>query len=36
MLAIQPTINQTGGANGVTRALYVNPTLTSVGGSFCI
>jgi hypothetical protein len=24
-----PTINQTGGANGITRGLYVNPTLTS-------
>lgn len=27
--AITPTINQTGGANGITRGLYVNPTLTS-------
>lgn len=26
---IAPTINQTGGANGITRGLYVNPTLTS-------
>ena len=26
---IRPTINQTGGANGITRGLYVNPTLTS-------
>jgi hypothetical protein len=26
---IQPTINQTGGANGITRGLYVNPTLTA-------
>jgi hypothetical protein len=26
---ISPTINQTGGANGITRGLYVNPTLTS-------
>jgi len=25
----QPTINQTGGANGVTRGLYIIPTLTS-------
>jgi hypothetical protein len=25
----QPTINQTGGANGITRGLLVNPTLTS-------
>jgi hypothetical protein len=29
MLNLQPTINQTGGANGITRGLYVNPTLTS-------
>jgi len=28
-LAIAPTINQTGGANGITRGLYINPTLTS-------
>jgi hypothetical protein len=26
---IAPTINQTGGANGITRGLYVNPTITS-------
>lgn len=26
---IKPTINQTGGANGITRGLYVNPTLTA-------
>lgn len=26
------TINQTGGANGITRGLYVNPTLTAVAG----
>jgi hypothetical protein len=26
---LTPTINQTGGANGITRGLYVNPTLTS-------
>jgi hypothetical protein len=25
----QPTINQTGGANGITRGLYVSPTLTA-------
>ena len=25
----RPTINQTGGANGITRGLYINPTLTS-------
>ena len=24
-----PTINQTGGANGITRGLYINPTITS-------
>jgi hypothetical protein len=28
-LSMQPTINQTGGANGITRGLYVNPTLTA-------
>jgi uncharacterized protein YaiE (UPF0345 family) len=28
-LVAQPTINQTGGANGITRGLYVNPTLTA-------
>jgi hypothetical protein len=26
---LSPTINQTGGANGITRGLYVNPTLTA-------
>ena len=26
---INPTINQTGGANGITRGLYVTPTLTA-------
>jgi hypothetical protein len=29
LLAIQNTINQTGGANGITRGLYVNPALTA-------
>jgi len=29
LIGIVPTINQTGGANGITRGLYVNPTLTS-------
>jgi parallel beta-helix repeat protein len=24
-----PTVNQTGGANGITRGLYINPTLTA-------
>ena len=28
-LLLNQTINQTGGANGITRGLYVNPTLTS-------
>jgi hypothetical protein len=28
-VAITSTINQTGGANGITRGLYVNPTLTA-------
>ena len=26
---LTPTINQTGGANGITRGLYINPTLTA-------
>jgi hypothetical protein len=29
LLKILATINQTGGANGITRGLYINPTLTS-------
>lgn len=29
LLNVGGTINQTGGANGITRGLYVNPTLTS-------
>lgn len=29
MLNISPTVNQTGGANGITRSLYINPTLTA-------
>jgi hypothetical protein len=28
-LSIKGTINQTGGANGITRGLYINPTLTA-------
>jgi hypothetical protein len=28
-LQLNHTINQTGGANGITRGLYINPTLTS-------
>jgi hypothetical protein len=28
-LKVTPTINQTGGANGITRGLYINPTLTA-------
>ena len=28
-IALESTINQTGGANGITRGLYINPTLTS-------
>jgi hypothetical protein len=27
--SILPTINQTGTANGITRGLYINPTLTA-------
>jgi hypothetical protein len=29
MLNLEGVINQTGGANGITRGLYVNPTLTA-------
>ena len=29
LLQIDPTINQTGGANGITRGIYLNPTLTA-------
>jgi len=29
-LELVPTINQTGGANGITRGIYINPTLTAV------
>jgi hypothetical protein len=29
ILSITGAINQTGGANGITRGLYINPTLTS-------
>jgi hypothetical protein len=29
ILHLQNTINQTGGANGITRGLYIQPTLTS-------
>jgi len=28
-LTLQQTINQTGGANGITRGLYINPTITA-------
>ena len=28
-LVINPTINQTGGANGITRGIFINPTLTA-------
>lgn len=31
---IAPTINQTGGANGATRGVYINPTFTAVGGTW--
>jgi hypothetical protein len=33
MLVLQNTINQTGGANGITRGLYVNPNLTTGSGA---
>lgn len=26
---VTPTVNQTGGANGITRSIYINPTLTA-------
>lgn len=26
---LRPTVNQTGGANGITRGLFINPTLTA-------
>jgi hypothetical protein len=29
MLELTPTINQSGGANGITRGLHISPTLTS-------
>lgn len=29
-LNVIPTLNQTGGANGITRGLYINPVLTAV------
>jgi hypothetical protein len=28
-MTLAPTINQTGGASGITRGLYINPTLTA-------
>lgn len=28
-LKVNPTINQTGGANGITRGIYISPTLTA-------
>ena len=28
-LSLTPTINQTGGANGISRGIYINPTLTA-------
>jgi hypothetical protein len=29
LASINPTINQTGGANGITRGLYINPTISA-------
>jgi hypothetical protein len=29
LIQVNPTINQTGGANGITRGLFIDPTLTS-------
>jgi hypothetical protein len=28
-ISVNPTINQTGGASGISRGIYINPTLTS-------
>lgn len=28
-LLLQPTVNQTGGASGITRGLYINPSITA-------
>ena len=28
-MSIQPTVNQTGGANGITRGLFINPVITA-------
>lgn len=28
-ISVNPTVNQTGGANGITRGIYINPTLTA-------
>lgn len=33
-IALENTINQTGGANGNTWGIQVNPTLTAVGGTY--
>jgi hypothetical protein len=29
VINVSPTVNQTGGANGITRGLYIDPTLTA-------
>jgi len=29
VLQLEPTVNQTGGANGISRGIYINPTITA-------
>lgn len=36
LISLQPTINQTGGANGITAALTISPTLTAASNFFAI
>jgi hypothetical protein len=36
LLALQPTINQTGGASGISRGLYIQPTLTAAANFHAI
>jgi len=36
LISLQPTINQTGGASGITTALSISPTLTSAANFYAI
>jgi hypothetical protein len=36
LVSLQPTINQTGGASGITAALSISPTLTSAANFYAI